>query len=95
VDVKFRAKQPESKKLKNKRRKRYDKKYPEKIKAVRAVWRAIKRGVLVKSNACESCGLEADRIEGHHEDYSKLLDVMWLCVPCHATITLRSKSCSS
>jgi hypothetical protein len=36
-----------------------------------------------KPSSCQSCGLMT-RVEGHHEDYSRPLDVMWLCKPCHA-----------
>lgn len=30
---------------------------------------------------CERCG--SDLAQMHHEDYSKALDVTWLCRPCH------------
>lgn len=30
---------------------------------------------------CERCG--SDKAQMHHEDYSKALDVNWLCRPCH------------
>jgi ribosomal protein S27AE len=36
----------------------------------------IKRGKLVKL-PCEKCGNE--NVEAHHDDYSKPLDVRWLC----------------
>jgi len=42
---------------------------------------AIKYGLL-KKQPCVRCG-EA-RVEAHHEDYLKPLDVTWLCKPCHA-----------
>ena len=45
-----------------------------------AVARAIKNGVLTRM-PCERCG--AVKSEGHHEDYDKPLEVMWLCTPCH------------
>ena len=47
------------------------------------VRRAIKRGVLVRPDKCVSCGISGVRIEGHHHDYSKPLDVCWLCTRCH------------
>lgn len=60
----------------------YCENHPEKVKAIKAVNRAIKSGKLVRSLTCEECGLPAET-QGHHEDYSKYLDVNWLCVPCH------------
>lgn len=45
-----------------------------------AVARAIRKGEMVPKN-CERCG--AEKTVAHHEDYSKPLDVMWLCQPCH------------
>lgn len=44
------------------------------------VRRALKKGVLVRQ-PCQHCGSE--RVEAHHEDYDKPLDVMWLCPSCH------------
>ena len=53
---------------------------PEKNKARAAVSRAMRSGKLVRE-PCESCG--AAKSEGHHEDYTKPLDVRWLCRKCH------------
>lgn len=47
----------------------------EKVKAQRAVHRAVKKGIL-KRKGCEKCGMKAD---AHHPDYSKPLEVRWLC----------------
>jgi hypothetical protein len=44
------------------------------------VARAIKNGILIRQ-PCIRCG--AEKSEGHHEDYDKPLEVMWLCTPCH------------
>jgi hypothetical protein len=41
---------------------------------------AIYRGVLVRG-PCSQCG--APKTDAHHEDYSKPLDVVWLCRKCH------------
>ena len=44
--------------------------------------RAIKSGKLIKPLNCEICGLEKP-LEAHHTDYSKYLEVQWLCKTCH------------
>ena len=45
-----------------------------------AVARAIRKGFLYK-DSCARCG--SINSMAHHEDYSKPLDVVWLCAPCH------------
>jgi hypothetical protein len=52
-----------------------------KARAWRAARRALRIGQLI-ARPCERCG-EA-RTQMHHEDYSRPLDVTWLCVACHA-----------
>lgn len=54
--------------------------YPEKIKARELVSRAIKSGKLTKQN-CVICG--DHNSHAHHEDYSKPLEVIWLCKKHH------------
>ena len=44
---------------------------------------AVKSGKIVKPDACSVCGNTQRRIHGHHYDYSKPLDVIWVCPPCH------------
>jgi ribosomal protein S27AE len=41
---------------------------------------AVRRGTL-KRKPCEVCG-DADSVK-HHDDYSKPLEVRWLCRKCH------------
>jgi hypothetical protein len=67
------------------RRKRYEERYPERLASNRAVWTAVKNGELVKPLACEDCerAVESRQLHGHHEDYSKPLEVEWLCAKCH------------
>ena len=61
---------------------RFRMKYPEKIKAHDRVSYAIKNGILKRAPFCQMCKAEA-RCEAHHEDYTKPLDVLWLCDNCH------------
>jgi len=59
------------------------KKLVEASRARSAVRYALKTGKLVRPDQCVRCGIKAKRIEGHHEDYAKKLDVLWLCNTCH------------
>src|SRR4051794_9202976 len=42
--------------------------------------RGLERGKITRQR-CQGCG--AERAEMHHPDYSKPLEVEWLCRPCH------------
>lgn len=55
---------------------------PEKYEAHLAVNNAILAGRLTRPKECSHCQKEA-RVEAHHEDYSKPLNVRWLCSYCH------------
>lgn len=54
----------------------------EKRRAHVVLHRAVKKGIIERSKTCEQCGKLA-KTDGHHEDYSKPLEVKWLCKPCH------------
>lgn len=54
-----------------------------KVQANNRLGHAIRHGKVVRPDACERCGAKGN-VEGHHHDYSKPLDVEWLCRPCHA-----------
>lgn len=60
--------------------KRYVERYPAKKAATTAVKNAIRDGRLIRQ-PCECCGAWA---QAHHDDYSKPLDVRWLCPKHHA-----------
>jgi len=59
----------------------------EKIRAHTAVLVAVRNGSLIPG-PCEICGktktTKTTKTLAHHEDYSKPLDVIWLCSRCHA-----------
>ena len=62
---------------------RFKKNYPQKINAHARVRSAILAGKLTKC-PCEICGNNI--VQAHHEDYSKPLEVIWLCSKHHAWI---------
>ncbi len=53
---------------------------PEKYKARTAVGNALRDGCLVLG-PCEVCG--DSRVQAHHDDYSKPLEVRWFCFLHH------------
>lgn len=46
---------------------------------------AIQKGFLVRPKKCSNCNKKG-KIQGHHEDYNKPLDVIWLCISCHSDV---------
>ena len=62
---------------------RYEKKYPYKVEAKRKVIAAIKSGA-IKRLPCEVCG--NPKSHAHHQDYSKPLEVKWLCSVHHSAV---------
>lgn len=64
------------------RQNRYDKQYPEKKLARQSVMWAIRLGYMKKPDKCESCQKEI-KVEAHHKDYKRPLEVEWFCRLCH------------
>lgn len=52
-------------------------KNPQRFLAMQEVQTAVRNGTLVKPNHCEIC--PETKIEAHHTDYTKPLNVQWLC----------------
>lgn len=72
----WRAK-PEVKEKLRLRLKEYRKNNPEKNKA-----RALVNKTRLEKQPCQNCK-STKNIHAHHPDYSKPLDVVWLCAQCH------------
>jgi hypothetical protein len=62
--------------------KAYRKRHPEKQKAWWTFSNALRDGKLIQPDACSKCG-KLGSVDGHHPDYSKPLEVIWLCRACH------------
>ena len=60
--------------------KEWRKRNPVKVAAHTILAWAVRSGK-VQRQPCERC--EAPKAHGHHHDYSKPLDVTWLCAKCH------------
>lgn len=54
------------------------------VAAHRLLNQAVRSGRIVRPAVCSSCGETSSRtLHGHHEDYAKPYDVVWLCHQCH------------
>ena len=65
-----------------------------KARAHGAVRTALKQGRLIKPEACQRCGAPdipcsdgRRRLQAHHHDHAKPLDVEWICPKCHRAET--------
>lgn len=58
-------------------------KFPEKVRARQLLKDALRAGRIQRPGQCERCPVTMN-LHGHHPDHSKPLDVLWLCVNCHA-----------
>lgn len=65
-------------------KRQYKLKNPQKVNARFLVHYAVKTGVLTKG-LCETCGSE--KVQAHHTDYAKPLEVRWLCALHHSRET--------
>jgi hypothetical protein len=68
---------------KNRARNRVNYKVNKKLQA------AVSSSRITKPSNCQKCGIEVTdkrRLQGHHPDYSKPLEVIWVCDSCHKDI---------
>jgi hypothetical protein len=66
--------------------KKWKKANSEKILAHSAIERAVARGEIIPPKNCAICN-GTHKIEAHHPDHRKRLDVIWLCKFCHKKLT--------
>lgn len=67
---------------------------PEKVNAKAKVERAVRKGKLVRPDECSICA-KTGWIVAHHPDYTKPLEVQWVCNSCHRKIHLGIEITSS
>ena len=68
------------------------KKAPEKIKARQLLNKALEKGLIKKASFCSGCEFNRLGLFAHHYDYTKPLDVIWLCIACHAGLHRRLRA---
>ena len=81
-------------------RREYNRKHPEKrrktnrrrrnknrlqYRAHMKVSYAVQKGHLKRPSRCSRCR-KRRKVQGHHRDYRKPLEVVWLCDPCHKIV---------
>lgn len=70
------------KEVKRKACKNYKERFPITYAAHIVTHNALRDGRLIRKESCEQCSSTLF-IEAHHDDYTKPLDVRWLCRACH------------
>jgi hypothetical protein len=53
--------------------------------------RAIEHGRINRPNHCSVCKNKT-RVQGHHTDYRRSLDVVWVCQKCHSKLDIKYNS---
>lgn len=56
-------------------------------RAQKLLQKSVKKKMIKKSQSCQICGRNR-KIIGHHENYDKPLEVIWVCQSCHRKIHL-------
>jgi hypothetical protein len=64
-------------------KKKWIKENPEKRRAQIILGNAVRDKRIDKPKKCSMCSKKDNSLHGHHDDYSKPLDVTWLCAACH------------
>ena len=81
--------------------KTYRLRHRERIRSLQVAWRlankhktkahsmvasAVKRGLIKRPKKCQQCETTSANLHAHHSDYSKPMDVLWLCASCHSKL---------
>jgi hypothetical protein len=56
-----------------------------KTQSRRRLYHALEKGYIIRPKKCEKCNSDS-KLEAHHHDYEKPLDVLWLCRNCHVRL---------
>lgn len=89
--VKYSEKNDSQKERIKKSVKKWEENNKGKVKARNKLNSFMRYRGLKKPSVCSSCGNYYKLIHGHHEDYNKPLEVIWLCLPCHRKIHRKYK----
>jgi len=65
--------------------------FPEQSQARDILNCAVRYGKIIKPSMCNVCKKQCDVLHAHHHDYSKPLDVVWVCPQCHTNIHKESQ----
>lgn len=76
----YRMNNPHIKEVRAKNQREYNQKYPEKLKARGIAYRNI-----TINNICLICKVNPAE-QMHHEDYSKPLEIIPVCIKCHTQL---------
>ncbi len=74
-----------NKKKRSEYRDRWRKNNLKQVAANRFLQRYVNKGVITRGIICENCK-KVGKMEAHHKDYTKPLEVNWLCRRCHMKI---------
>ena len=64
-------------------KKKYCAEHPERRLAGTQLSHAVQAGKIVRPDCCSACDRPGE-VQGHHTDYAKPLEVVWLCPACHS-----------
>jgi hypothetical protein len=75
-------------------RKKWTVEHPAERAAHVILGNSVRDGKVIKPLMCSVCGC-GGRIHGHHDDYTKPLDVIWCCPKCHTDIHRKKTNATS